>query len=129
MFRPSSPVIEGNQLKLLFISGLTSRYRPKLAPYLMLKNSKRTSKCQSILFNSTRKSFRRMSQCRKKTERGTLWDFPTSILSQNSKQSEGVNFVGLSRPVLYVTLETFLVHFLGPTGTVWCLLKNLYNFW
>ena len=25
----------------------------------------------------------------KKTERGTLWDFPTSILSQNSKKIEG----------------------------------------
>ena len=24
-----------------------------------------------------------------KTERGTLWDFPTSILSQNSKKNEG----------------------------------------
>ena len=31
----------------------------------------------------------KISQCRKtkkKTERGTLWDFPTSILSQNSKK-------------------------------------------
>ena len=28
----------------------------------------------------------------KKTERGTLWDFPTSILSQNSKKIEGGPF-------------------------------------
>ena len=38
-----------------------------------------------------------------KTERGSLW----------------------SRPVLYVTRETFLVQFLGPTGTIWRLLKIL----
>ena len=31
----------------------------------------------------------------------------------------------LSRPVLYVTRETFLVQFLGPTGTFWRLLKIL----
>ena len=42
----------------------TSRDRSKSAPYLRLKNSKRTSKCQSILFYSTRKKFN-VSQCRK----------------------------------------------------------------
>ena len=31
---------------------------------------------------------KKVSQCRK-TERGILWDFPTSILSQNSKNIEG----------------------------------------
>ena len=31
---------------------------------------------------------KKISQCRK-TERGTIWDFPTSILSQNSKKIEG----------------------------------------
>ena len=30
-----------------------------------------------------------------------------------------------SRPVLYVTRETFLVQLLGPTGTIWRLLKIL----
>ena len=35
---------------------LTSRERPKLEPYLRLKNSKNTSKCQSILSYSTRKN-------------------------------------------------------------------------
>ena len=29
-----------------------------------------------------------VSQCQK-TERGTLWDFPTSILSQNIKKMQG----------------------------------------
>ena len=43
----------------------------------------------------------------KKTERGNFW----------------------SRPVLYVTRETFLVRFLGPTGTIWRFLETLYNFW
>ena len=131
----------------------TSRDRPKSAPYLRLKNSKRTSKCQ-VFFYSTRKSkiFRhfflkillkngpsgapgpasaspwrakvsqcrktergdplrfftihsvakhekteekkfsfsgKISQCRKKLEGGTLWDFPTSILSQNIKKCRG----------------------------------------
>ena len=32
---------------------------------------------------------KKISQCRKKLEGGTLWDFPTSILSQNSKKVEG----------------------------------------
>ena len=32
---------------------------------------------------------KKISQCRKKTERGTLWDFSTSILSQNIKKMQG----------------------------------------
>ena len=39
----------------------------------------------------------------KKSKGGTLW----------------------SRLVLFVTRETFLVQFLGPTGTIWRLLKIL----
>ena len=31
----------------------------------------------------------KVSQCRKTLKGGTLWDFPTSILSQNSKNIEG----------------------------------------
>ena len=34
----------------------------------------------------------KISQCRKKTERGTLWDFSTSILSQNIKKNAGRPF-------------------------------------
>ena len=32
---------------------------------------------------------KKISQFRKKLKGGTLWDFPTSILSQNSKKIEG----------------------------------------
>ena len=84
----------------------TSRDRPKSAPYPRLKNSKKTSKCQvfSITVLENRKFFEKkifekitqnekkwtewrakVSQCRK-TERGTLWGFSTSILSQNMKK-------------------------------------------
>ena len=42
----------------------------------------------------------------KKTEKGTFWP----------------------RAVLYVTRETFLFQFFGPAGTIWRLLKILYNF-
>ena len=75
----------------------TSRDRHKSAPYLRLKNSKRTSKCQSVFFYSTRKFFsEKISQCRKKLKKWTLW----------------------SHLLLYVTRETFLVQFPGPTGAI-----------
>ena len=67
----------------------TSRDRPKSAPYLRLKNTRRTSKCQSIgelgtlLWNFFRK---KVSQCRKKLKGGTIWDFLKSILSKNIKK-------------------------------------------
>ena len=66
---------------------------------------------------------------------GTLWDFSTSILSQNSKKMKGI-LLGKksekslavpkklqggtlwSRPVLYVMRETFLVQFPGPIGAI-----------
>ena len=95
--------------------GVTSRDRPKSAPYPRLKNSKKTSKCQ-VLFYSTRKSkffekkiFRKnyilkkmdrvarrgslaqapgalKSHNAEKLKGGTLWGFSTSILSQNMKK-------------------------------------------
>ena len=34
----------------------------------------------------------KISQCRKKLKGGTLWDFPTSILSQNIKKMQGGPF-------------------------------------
>ena len=61
----------------------TSRDRPKSAPYLRLKNRKKTSECQSIGFFE-KKSLRMP----KKLKGRTLWYFSTSILSQNSKQIE-----------------------------------------
>ena len=35
---------------------------------------------------------KKISQCRKKLKGGTLWNFPTSILSQNSKKLKGGPF-------------------------------------
>ena len=132
----------------------TSRDRPKSAPYPRLKNSKKTSKCQVFVYSSRnskifflkklhtkkmdrvarrgslprapgalttmpknwkggpfevfqhpfcrktwknwRKKFfyfrEKISQCRKKLKGGTLWDFPTSILSQNIKKMQGGPF-------------------------------------
>ena len=43
------------------------------------------------------------------------------------KKSQGEGTLW-SRPVLYVTPETFLVQFLGPTDTICRLLKILQNF-
>ena len=82
-----------------------------------------------------------------KKNEGAVWDFSTSILSQSSEKIEREPFKEKnfrekksrnaeklkgrtlwSPPVLYVTRETFLVQFLGPTGTIWRL-KILYNFW
>ena len=41
--------IRANNIKTNLVSNnITSRERPKSAPYLRLKNSRRTSKCQSI---------------------------------------------------------------------------------
>ena len=50
---------------------------------------------------------------------GTLWDFSTSILSQNSKKLKGRSF-GLAR---YGTLrgktgKTFLIQFARPNGAI-----------
>ena len=70
----------------------TRRERPKSAPYLRLKDSKRTSKCQSIGELGTpfmKKKFEKKSHNAEKTESGTLWDFSTSILSENTKKIEG----------------------------------------
>ena len=39
-------------------------------------------------------NFRKKSHSAQKTERGTLWDFPTSILTQNSKKIEGGDPLG-----------------------------------
>ena len=100
---------------------LTSRDRPKSAPYPRLKNSKKTSRCQ-VLFYSTRKSKffekeffekkhtqkigpggapgpasaspwrAKVSQCRK-TERGDpLWFFNIHSVAKHEKIEENKNF-------------------------------------
>ena len=53
-----------------------------------LKNSKRTSKCQSIGEFGTfyEKQFLKSLTMPKKLKGRTLWDFPTSILLQNYKK-------------------------------------------
>ena len=99
----------------------------------MLKNSKRTSKCQSILCYSTRK---KVSQCQKKCNGGPFGIFQHPFCSKTQKKIEGdtlgKNFpqkslarskklIGgtlWSRTVLHVTRESFLVQFPGPTGAI-----------
>ena len=56
----------------------------------------------------------------KKIEGGPFWGkfFP----EKSRCQKRGILW---SRPVLYVTRETFLVQLLGPTGTIWRFLKIL----
>ena len=95
-----------------------SRNRPKTAPYLTLKNSKRTSKCQSIPFCSIQKTFahtRKKSHNAEKMKGDPLGNF-FLVKSRNAEY----NWEGdpLSRPVLYVTRETFLVQCPGPTGAM-----------
>ena len=78
------------------ISKVTSRERPKWAPYLRLKNSKRTSKCQ--VFSSTvpafflffSKSFgvSGKSHSAEKCKEGAFGSFRTTILLQNRKKIE-----------------------------------------
>ena len=68
----------------------TNWERPKSGPYLRLKNSRRTSKCQSIgelgtlLWKKLKKSL-----TMPKKLKGGLWDFSTSILSENIKKLKG----------------------------------------
>ena len=87
-----------------------------------------------------------VSQCRKKLKGGTLWDFPTSILSQNIKKMQGGPFeekkfrkkirkkmsrsaeknwkggvFGLARYDMLrgKTGKTILVQFARPNGAIW----------
>ena len=77
-----------------FTKRWTSRERPKSAPYLRLKNSKRTSKRQSIgeLGTLLWKKFFKKSHNAEKLKGGTLWDFSTSILTENIKNWKGGPF-------------------------------------
>ena len=64
----------------------TNRELQKSAPYLRLKNSKRTWKCQ-VFFYSTQKNPKVGSNWRA----GTLWEFPI-FLSENIEKIEGGPF-------------------------------------
>ena len=97
----------------------------------------------SILFYSTRKSKisrkkwikwrpwrAKVSQCRKKLKGGTLWDFPTSILSQNSKKIEGGPFAGKNSPEsLAVPKKIARGDPLVSPGMVWYAGKQEKPFW
>ena len=66
----------------------TSRERPKSAPYLRLKNSKRTQsigELGTLLWKKIEKSL----TMPKKLKGGILWDFSTSILSKNITKLKG----------------------------------------
>ena len=54
--------------------------------------------------------------------KGTLWDFPTSILTQNSKKNWRGDPLVSPGMVCYAekTGETFLVQFARPNGAIWC---------
>ena len=70
----------------------TSRDRSKSAPAISkAQNSERTSNYS--LLQHPKKIFEQVSQCRK-NKRGTLCDFSTSSLSQNSKRIEERPFGG-----------------------------------
>ena len=121
----------------------TSRDRPKSAPYLRLKNSKRTSICQSIGELGTllwKKILEKKSHNAEKTERvdplgvfnnhfvakhqkiegGTLWGifFPEKSLTMPKKLKGGP--FGLARYGMLrgKTGKTFLVQFARPNGAI-----------
>ena len=85
----------GSMFNYFLVFRQTSRDRPKSAPYLRLKNSKKTSKCQSIGELGTllwKKKMNRSLTMPKKLKEGTLWDFSTSILSENIRKLKGAPF-------------------------------------
>ena len=85
--------------------------------------------------------FSEKNLCRKKLKGGTLWDFPTSILSQNSKKLKG-GPLGEKFPEKSLAVpkkmergpfglagygmlrgktgKTFLVQFARPNSAIWC---------
>ena len=88
----------GRNMSIIMSS--TSRDRPKSAQYLRLKNSKRTSKCQSI-FYSTRKFFWKVSQCRKKLKGDTLKNFFQKKSRNAEKKTEKGDLLVSSDIVYY----------------------------
>ena len=76
----------------------------------------------------------------KKLKGGHIGIFKHPFCRQNSRKLNGEFFrkkflkkvsqcrIVKGGPVLYVTRETFLVHFLGPARTIWRLLIILWNF-
>ena len=119
---------------------LTSRDRPKSAPYPRLKNSKKTSKFQVFSFTVLEKrkfsekngpSGALKSDNAEKLKGGTLWVFPTSILSQNSKQIEGGPFGenNFRKKSLAVPKKNWKGDPLVSPGIVWYAGKQEKPFW
>ena len=75
----------------LVTSVKTSRDRPKSAPYLRLKNSKKTSKCQSIgeLGTFYEKKIEKKSHCRKKLKGRTFGIFQHPFCCKTQKKLKG----------------------------------------
>ena len=124
----------------------TSRDRPKSAPYLRLKKSKRTSICQSIGELGTllwKKNFGKKSHnVEENGKGGPFGGLSTSILSQNIKKLKGdplgkffsgkkvsqcrKNWKGGPFGLAWYCMlrgkraKTFLVQFARPNGAIWC---------
>ena len=122
----------------------TSRERSKSAPYPRLKNSKRTSKFPSfgelgLLFLVIFFLKKSLTMPKKNRKGGPFGIFQHPFFCKTPKNWRGDPFVGKiflwkksrtvpkkskgrtfwSRPVMFVTRETFLVQFLGPRGIFW----------
>ena len=127
---------------------LTSRDRPKSAPYPRLKNSKRTSKFQSILFYSTNFFLKKVSQRRKKWRSGPFGIFLYPVCRKTQKNWRGdpfgeIFFQKKSRNAeknwkgdplvssgIVCYAGNFLVLFPGPTGEIWNFVELLIElFW
>ena len=67
------------------------------------------------------KKLEKKSHNAEKLKGATLWGFPTSILTQNSKKLKGGPF-GFARYGMLrgKTGKTFLVQFARPNGAIWC---------
>ena len=93
-----------------FLFSATNGYYPRL------KNSKRTSKFQSILLYSTKNFFEKSHNAEKKLKGGTLWDFSIPSLSQNPKKMKGGPFGEFSFPKKSLAMPKKLKG--GPFGLV-----------
>ena len=114
---------------------ITSRERRKSAPYQRLKIVKGLQRAKVLVNRTPLMIFvfgKSLTMAKK-----NFWNFSISILSQNSKTIKGEPFgekflpnknlarpkklkerALWSRPVFYVTRETFMVQFPGPTGAI-----------
>ena len=77
----------------LVIQRQTSRERPKSAPYLRIKIAKGVQNVKVLVnWGPFYEKNEKKSHNAEKTERGTLWDFSTSILLKKLQKIEGGHF-------------------------------------